>query len=663
MGTARDLLALALAKRYAKDGLPAAVADWLSDNLEPTEPPVDASLTISGAAADAKVTGEKVTELKSAFGKIEDNVESLENFTRKTVSHEYSAAVDVTTGQYQQSTKILDVDIPAGQTYTVRLSTTATHGNITLYEMHADGTHKTLSYNMAVDTDLTYTAEKDTLHFNLLIQSGGFTSDGIFSITAGYTITNDNSLEERIDDLEIDVENAVSKPEMELLNLKNIPASANRIDETKYLHGKFINYAYGQVTDNANSALYYLDVNPGDTVYFWRFHNNSVIEGYSNSIGVFDQNGDFITRGGIGGNQYSYTVPTGVYKLGLNFSETALQSGYKMMAIFNSASNPMEYIPFRNANNAYFSTNGFLSDIDFNAILPMSCKLPEDGFIKSYGHGGLSAYYPIDTALSIIGAKKAGMCGVELDIQITSDGVYVLYHDEDLRRVGGTQEQTIASMTYQQLQAFDFGAWFSPKFAGTELCTLDKAAQLCRELGLDIWLDCKKVKSQAEILGANAILEKWGIADKAYWIVGSFINIWTALPNAKVVFAAGGALTGGSEWTDPVTGWFGGFNSNFPDDKKAYKDGIPVVPDGVWFGVTQTYALMNQSYGLAGLIHESELAKERNIKYGFYAVDDVETIAELSENVPYQQYFASNAISYQNAMNAHYGITKADYIL
>lgn len=66
MGTARDLLALALAKRYAKDGLPAAVADWLHDNLEPTEPPVDASLTISGAAADAKVTGDKVAELKSA---------------------------------------------------------------------------------------------------------------------------------------------------------------------------------------------------------------------------------------------------------------------------------------------------------------------------------------------------------------------------------------------------------------------------------------------------------------------------------------------------------------------------------------------------------------------------------------------------------------------
>ena len=65
MGIARDLLALALAKRYAKDGLPAAVADWLQDNLEPTEPPVDASLTISGAAADAKVTGDKVTELKS----------------------------------------------------------------------------------------------------------------------------------------------------------------------------------------------------------------------------------------------------------------------------------------------------------------------------------------------------------------------------------------------------------------------------------------------------------------------------------------------------------------------------------------------------------------------------------------------------------------------
>ena len=622
----------------------------------------DTTLTVSGAAADAKVTGDKVTELKNALGQTNDILDSLERFTRKTVTREFSADESVTSGSYSASTHILDADIPEGQTYTVRISTTATHGNITIYEHHTDGSYRALSYNVAVDTDLQYTAGKDVSGFNLLVANGGFTSAGVVSITVTYAVVTEGSLEERVESMEAGLGNTVSKESMEFLNLVNMPASVNRIDPSKYQHGKQINWAFGQVTDSASSALYYLDVNPGDTVYFWRYHKRSVIEGYSNSIAVFDENGNFITRGGIGGNQYSYTVPENVYKLGLNFNENHLNAGDKMMAVINSATNPGVYIPFHNANNAYFSTDEFLRDVDFNQLLPLSCKLPEDGFIKSYGHAGLSAYYPLNTAPAIIGAKKAGLGGVEVDVQITSDGVYVLFHDEDLRRVGGTQQQTIAGMTYAQLQQFDYGSWFSPRFAGTEICTLDKAAQLCRELGLEIWLDCKAVKTQEQFLGAKTILDKWGIADKSYWIVSSFVNIWTAIPDAKVLFAAGNALTG-NMWDNPDTGWFNSFNGNFPDDKKEYKDGLPVVPDGVWFGVTQNYALMDGSYGIAGLIHESELAKERNIKYGFYAVDDIDTIAELSENVPHQQYFASNAIAYQTALNAHYGITKADYLL
>lgn len=41
------------------------VSDWLEENF--TEPPVDPTLSISNAAADAKVTGDKLTELKTAI--------------------------------------------------------------------------------------------------------------------------------------------------------------------------------------------------------------------------------------------------------------------------------------------------------------------------------------------------------------------------------------------------------------------------------------------------------------------------------------------------------------------------------------------------------------------------------------------------------------------
>ena len=47
------------------------VGEWLRDNLTPTEPPVDPTLSMSGAAADAKVTGDKISELKTSLNSLE----------------------------------------------------------------------------------------------------------------------------------------------------------------------------------------------------------------------------------------------------------------------------------------------------------------------------------------------------------------------------------------------------------------------------------------------------------------------------------------------------------------------------------------------------------------------------------------------------------------
>lgn len=54
------------AERYAAhiaDPVSGLVTTWLDDNITPTTPPVDASLTVQGAAADAKATGDAIEEL------------------------------------------------------------------------------------------------------------------------------------------------------------------------------------------------------------------------------------------------------------------------------------------------------------------------------------------------------------------------------------------------------------------------------------------------------------------------------------------------------------------------------------------------------------------------------------------------------------------------
>lgn len=48
-----------------------AVSDWLDENITPTTPAVDATLTITGAAADAKKTGDEISALKSQIAQLE----------------------------------------------------------------------------------------------------------------------------------------------------------------------------------------------------------------------------------------------------------------------------------------------------------------------------------------------------------------------------------------------------------------------------------------------------------------------------------------------------------------------------------------------------------------------------------------------------------------
>lgn len=60
---------------------PAAIAEgvsnWMDENLTPTTPVVDASLTVSGAAADAKATGDRITALENRGGLTADIKEAL----------------------------------------------------------------------------------------------------------------------------------------------------------------------------------------------------------------------------------------------------------------------------------------------------------------------------------------------------------------------------------------------------------------------------------------------------------------------------------------------------------------------------------------------------------------------------------------------------------
>ncbi|MBI3774401.1 MAG: glycerophosphodiester phosphodiesterase, partial [Gammaproteobacteria bacterium] len=71
-------------------------------------------------------------------------------------------------------------------------------------------------------------------------------------------------------------------------------------------------------------------------------------------------------------------------------------------------------------------------------------------------HRGYTLHFPENTQVAIEAAVRAGACCVEFDIQLTADGVPVLLHDTDLKRMAGV-DLCIHDLTLAQAREFSFG--------------------------------------------------------------------------------------------------------------------------------------------------------------------------------------------------------------
>jgi glycerophosphoryl diester phosphodiesterase len=85
-------------------------------------------------------------------------------------------------------------------------------------------------------------------------------------------------------------------------------------------------------------------------------------------------------------------------------------------------------------------------------------------------HRGASWFAPEETAPSYILARELGADYLEFDIQLTSDGVPVLFHDDTLERTTNVAEifperksGAVSAFTLTELKRLDAGSWFNKK--------------------------------------------------------------------------------------------------------------------------------------------------------------------------------------------------------
>ena len=94
-------------------------------------------------------------------------------------------------------------------------------------------------------------------------------------------------------------------------------------------------------------------------------------------------------------------------------------------------------------------------------------------------HRGYPGRYPENTLAGITAALVAGARHVEFDVQLSGDGVPVLFHDPELARTAGA-EGAVTDTPLQRLRELDVGeqARFGDRFRGTGIPTLAEAANL-----------------------------------------------------------------------------------------------------------------------------------------------------------------------------------------
>ena len=142
------------------------------------------------------------------------------------------------------------------------------------------------------------------------------------------------------------------------------------------------------------------------------------------------------------------------------------------------------------------------------------------GFIA---HRGSHINAPENTLKSIHQAGLYGYEMVEIDVNRTKDGCYILMHDDTVdRTTNGTGR--VDSFTLDEIKQLMVVEDFSGKDANEiiRIPTLEEAVQECRKQGLGINLDCGKLNWTKEICEmAVSLLKKYGLYEKSFFVISN----------------------------------------------------------------------------------------------------------------------------------------------
>jgi glycerophosphoryl diester phosphodiesterase len=140
-------------------------------------------------------------------------------------------------------------------------------------------------------------------------------------------------------------------------------------------------------------------------------------------------------------------------------------------------------------------------------------------------HRGASALETENTVAAFRRARIDGADGVELDVLLCATGEVMVFHDDDLRRLGGRPER-VADLPYRTLREVQL-----PR--GTTIPTLEEALEACgSDLLVNVELKAHELElgpTAALVEAVAAVIDRTGCGDRV--LVSSFnpwaLRLWT----------------------------------------------------------------------------------------------------------------------------------------
>lgn len=105
-------------------------------------------------------------------------------------------------------------------------------------------------------------------------------------------------------------------------------------------------------------------------------------------------------------------------------------------------------------------------------------------------HRGEALRAPENTIAALELAVQAGADAVELDVQVSRDGVPVVIHDQRLDRTT-TGSGPVRERYWSELRELDAGSWFAPRYGGERIPALEEVLAWAADRGTSLLVELK----------------------------------------------------------------------------------------------------------------------------------------------------------------------------